>query len=427
LAEQGFPVHLVERTDQLGGNLRNIYFLSDIGGTSSAESSISDPQAYLRELIGKVESHPLINIHLETELIETGGFRGNFESKLKDKLGRITPIYHGATIVATGGREYRGKEYGLDQDPRVITQTDFEAMLANKPELPNSVVMIQCIGPAEKYCARTCCSITLKNALELKKLNPTAQITVLFKDMRTYGFRERLYTEARRQGVLFVRYDDEHKPQISNPQSPASDQPLTVNVYDPSLGRDLTLSADLLVLSNPIIPAQGAKELGTVLKVSADMDGFFLEAHVKLRPVDFASDGIFMAGLAHYPKFLDESIIQAQAAASRASIILSKESITSSARVAVIDPEKCVGCLTCVRTCPYDVPKIKMDFTGVGGILGAAFVEPAMCHGCGSCVAECPAKAIQLMHYTDVQMLAKVDALFERPQPAVVPIDSIEG
>ncbi len=479
LADQGFPVHLVERTAQLGGNLRNIYFLSDSSQGSGTRnhkdlvpgSSSLDPQAYLRELIGKVESHPLINIHRETQVIETGGFQGAFESKLRDARGRITPIHHGATIVATGGREYRGKEYGLGQDPRVMTQLDFEALLVDKEtrregdketrregdreiptpysQLPDSVVMIQCIGPAEKYCARTCCTTALKNALKLKELQPNAQITILFKDMRTYGFRERLYTEARRQGILFLRYDDEHKPTISGfrlpasdsdhrppttdqptnqPTSPPANQPtnqLTIKAWDPSLGRELTLKADLLVLSSPIIPAEGAKELGTVLKVPVDMDGWFLEAHVKLRPVDFASDGIFMAGLAHYPKFLDESIIQAQAAAARAAIILSKDYITSSGRVAVVDSAKCVGCLTCVRICPYDVPKVKADFSGVGGIVGAAFIEPAACHGCGSCVAECPAKAIQLMHYTDAQMLAKVDALFK--PPAVVLVEAIEA
>lgn len=294
--------------------------------------------------------------------------------------------------------------------------------------------MILCVGPAEKYCARTCCSTALKNALKLKELNPNAQITILFKDMRTYGFKERLYTEARRQGILFIRYDDAHKPIVDHQQSPIPSpqypipnaQPLSIKVWDAPLGRELTLTADLLVLANPIIPAQGAKELGTVLKVPVDMDGFFLEAHVKLRPVDFASDGIFMAGLAHYPKFLDESIIQAQAAAARAAIVLSKDYITSSARVAVVDQSKCVGCLTCVRICPYDVPKIKVDFSGVGGITGAAFIEPAVCHGCGSCVAECPAKAIQLMHYTDAQMLAKVDALFKPLEAAIVSVEAIK-
>jgi heterodisulfide reductase subunit A-like polyferredoxin len=183
----------------------------------------------------------------------------------------------------------------------------------------------------------------------------------------------------------------------------------------------------LLVLSTPIVPPEGARQLASRLKLSIDMDGFFLEAHVKLRPVDFAADGVFMAGLAHYPKFLDETISQAQAAASRAASILSQKTMLTNARVAHVDPIKCVGCLTCVRICPYDVPVVSNDFTGIGNILGAASIEPAICHGCGTCASECPAQAIQLMHYTDAQTLTKVDALFEQepPEAGFVPIESI--
>jgi heterodisulfide reductase subunit A-like polyferredoxin len=187
-----------------------------------------------------------------------------------------------------------------------------------------------------------------------------------------------------------------------------------VRVWEPVLGKTLTLKPDLLVLSTPMVPSPGARELATKLKVAVDMDNFFLEAHVKLRPVDFASDGIFMCGLAHYPKFLDESIIQAQAAASRAATILSQQAITSCGRVAVVNQARCVGCLTCVRICPYQVPKMAANLTGVGNIIGAAQIEPTICQGCGICAAECPAKAIQLTHYTDAQTLTKLDALFER-------------
>ena len=193
------------------------------------------------------------------------------------------------------------------------------------------------------------------------------------------------------------------------------------------LGREMTLTPDLVVLSNPTVPSEGAHRLATALKVPLDLDGFFLEAHVKLRPVDFASEGLSMAGLAHYPKFLDESIIQAQAAAARAASILAQDTRTSNARVAVVDADKCVGCLTCVRTCPFDVPQIRADLLGVGGIVGAAFIEPVACQGCGTCVSECPAKAIQLMHYTDAQTLVKVDALFgQARQPDLIPVESIQ-
>jgi len=423
LAGQGFPVHLVERTGQLGGGLRQ---------TCNAQS-------YLRELIAQVESHPLIRVHLETELIETGGFRGNFESKLRSKDGLITEIAHGATVVATGGQEYRGPEYGLGTDPRIITQTDFEALLANtlsaipNTPYPTSVVMIQCIGPAEQYCSRTCCATALINALKLKELNPNAQITILYKDMRTFGFKEKLYTEARKAGVLFIRYDDEHKPeivnlksQISNLKSPReasnTQYPISIKVLEPMLGRDITLTPDLVVLSEPMIPADGAKELGSTLKVPTDLDGWFLEAHVKLRPVDFASDGIFMAGACHYPKFLDEAIAQAQAAASRAATILSRETLTAGGIVAQVNAEQCVGCLTCVRICPYDVPKIQMNLSGVGRIAGAAYIEPATCHGCGICAGECPAKAIRLVNYADSQVMAKIESLFADTASVNMPV-----
>jgi heterodisulfide reductase subunit A-like polyferredoxin len=226
-----------------------------------------------------------------------------------------------------------------------------------------------------------------------------------------------LYTQAREAGVLFIHYEFDRKPEVISESTVAGEEgELTIRVWEPVLNKTLTLKPDLLVLSTPMVPSPGARELATRLKVAVDMDEFFLEAHVKLRPVDFSSEGIFMCGLAHYPKLLDESIIQAQAAASRASTILSQEKIISSARVAAVDQSLCVGCLTCVRTCPYDVPKIAADLTGIGNIVGAAQIEPTICHGCGTCVAECPAKAIQLMHYTDAQVLAKLDALFERKQ-----------
>jgi heterodisulfide reductase subunit A-like polyferredoxin len=378
---------------------------------------------------------------MQTELLETSGFVGNFVSRLGEN-GREMSVRHGATIVATGGQEYRGEEYACGNDPRVITQQEFEGMLANRSNVPDNIVMIQCVGPAARYCSRICCTTALKNALKLKELNPAAQVTMLFKDIRTYGFKERLYTQAREAGVLFVHYDDEHEPQVEvnsqasnvNQQAPiqqASIQqassvnrqsvignPLVVRAWEPMLGQELVLTPDLVVLSTPIVPAEGARELANRLKVPRDLDGFFLEAHIKLRPVDFASDGIFMAGLAHYPKFLDETIVQAQAAAARAAAILAQETLMASARVAVVDADRCVACLTCVRLCPYNVPKVKATFSGVGGIIGAAHVEPAACHGCGICAAECPAKAIQLLHSTDLQMLTKIDSLFV---PAMLP------
>ena len=432
LAEQGFPVHLVERESQLGGNLRNVFYLPTV---NSQQSTINnDPQAFLREIVARVERNPLITVHCNTELLDTTGFVGNFVSRLAGGA----EIRHGVTIVATGGKEYRGDEYGYGQDPRIITQQEFEAMLAGlQPACfrPQSVVMIQCIGPAEKYCGRICCATALKNAMQLKRLNPAAEITVLYRDLRAYGFQERLYTEARRAGVRFIRYDFDRKPKVEIPTSNPSaslrtslqsfdsaqdkppisnlQSPISIQVWEPILGRDIELHPDLLVLSTPLVPADGARELGSKLKVPVDADGWFLEAHVKLRPVDFASEGLFLAGAAHYPKLIDETIVQAKAAASRAATILTRESLTAGGAVAIVAPEKCTGCLTCVRICPYHVPKIMADITGAGGIVGAAYVEPAICQGCGICASECPAKAISLMHYRDAQVMVKVDALFE--------------
>jgi len=233
-------------------------------------------------------------------------------------------------------------------------------------------------------------------------------VTVIYRDIRTYGFRERIYEEARRAGVMFVRYDFDRKPEVEFGGSA-----LHVVVQDETLARRLDLRPDLLVLSMPVIPSQGAQELATRLKTPVDLDGFFLEAHVKLRPVDFSTDGFFVAGMAHYPKFLGESIAQAQAAAARAATILSRDTLEVGGIVAQVDEAECVGCLTCVRICPYDVPRIRTDLIGVGRIEGAAYIEPAKCHGCGICVGECPAMAIQLLHYRNVQIEAKIAALME--------------
>jgi heterodisulfide reductase subunit A-like polyferredoxin len=225
--------------------------------------------------------------------------------------------------------------------------------------------------------------------------------------------------------VRFVHYDFDRKPEVrlNGPESP-----VTIDVIDPTLNRTLRLTPDLLVLSMPIVPPEGIRELASKLKLPLDMDGFFLEAHVKLRPVDFSAEGVFMAGMAHYPKLLDETIAQAQAAASRAARVLAQETMVTNARVAVVDPMRCVGCLTCVRICPYGVPTVDSEYLGVGNIVGAAYIEPAVCHGCGTCVSECPAQAIQLNHYTDDQTLEKLDALFniDLLDEDFVPVKSIE-
>jgi heterodisulfide reductase subunit A-like polyferredoxin len=411
LADQGFPVHMIERESELGGNLRHLrYFTPEF----TASPQVTSPCEYLSKIVSRIQEHPLIQVHLETELNDTSGFKGNFTSTLL-KDNQPLEVEHGVIIIATGGSEYKGNEYSYGENPRILTQLEFEDHLAKSETMddyPQSVLMIQCIGPAEKFCSRLCCMTALKNALKLKELNPNADVTIIYRDIRTYGFKERLYTEARRVGVRFINYDFDRKPEIMVNDKESQKSQINVRVWEPILGKDVSINPDLVVLSTPVEPSQGAHELATQLKVPVDIDGFFLEAHVKLRPVDFSTEGVFMAGMAHYPKTLDETIAQAQAAASRAASVLSQERMLTNARVALVDPLICVGCLTCVRICPYDVPQVRNEYTGIGDITGAAYIESAICHGCGTCASECPARAIQLMHYKDAQTLAKVDALF---------------
>ncbi len=417
LAESGFPVHLVEKEPRLGGSLRAAYITQ----------GDRDPRQTLSDLLSRVSENDNITVHTGARIVDHTGFMGNFTSIIHTTHGKRSQIKHGVTILATGAKEYQGPEYGHHRSPFVITQRDFEAMLGGErafPEnwLPRSVVMIQCVGPAQEYCSRTCCTSALSNALYAKEHIQDLDVTVLYKDIRTYGFKERLYTRAREQGVIFLRYDETHPPRVDFPHgTPTQTEEVSravIQAWDSTLQRVVHLEPDLLVLSMPLVPNPDTGELATRFKVSVDEDGFFLEAHVKLRPVDFATEGVFMAGAAHYPKLLDETLVQAQAAASRAARVLSRETLTAGGRVARVDPHKCTGCLTCVRICPYEVPVIQPDQTGVGQVMGAAYIEPAVCQGCGSCAAECPAHAIQLQHYQDDQMRDKVRALVSPPELA---------
>lgn len=435
LADQGYPVVLVEKSNRLGGNLLKVHFGLDEWGAggglpSQGETDIIPPQAFLAKLVTAVHAHPHIDLHMNTQLASTRGFMGNFTSTLepvgeKRKENECIQLQHGVAILATGGKEYRGDEYGYGNSQKIVTGQEFEQLLsrhdmgkskAGDVELPDSLVMILCVGPANKYCARICCTTALKNALALKKLKPEARVTVIYKDIRTYGFKERLYTRARESGVIFIQYDDNSQPQVSVDQN---SQPLEVSVWESIIGKHIKLTPDMLMLSNPVIPSSAAQELSERLKVQLDTNGFFLEAHVKLRPVDFSSEGVFMAGIAHYPKLLEESIVQAQAAAARAATLLSHDTITTGGKIAIVNQDLCVGCLTCVRSCAYGAASIQPDMTGIGNIPGAANIEAALCQGCGVCAGACPAGAIEMMHSTNQQMMAKIDALFEtqRPEP----------
>jgi heterodisulfide reductase subunit A-like polyferredoxin len=415
LADQGFPVHLIEREDALGGSLRETYF-------SIPTFDTKKPQEVLADLTAKINKNPRITCHLQTEISDISGFAGNFTSHLRDVNGEHTEIKHGVTIVATGGQEYHGPEYGYGSHPKILTQSELETSLAAKVGLPTlspppeidletikQVIMIQCIGPAKRYCARTCCNTALKNAILLKMEQPDTQVIVLYKDIRTYGTYERLYKDAREKGVIFLRYDDDNQPQVHHTEG----ESLQIKVIDPILHKQLSFEPDLLVLSMPLVPSEGNRSLASKLKVTVDQNGWFLEAHVKLRPVEFASDGIFLAGVAHYPKMLDEAIVQAQAAVSRAATILTHPERKAGGAIAHVNPELCVGCLTCVRVCPFQVPRIDAQMQGVGGLWGAAYIEPSICQGCGTCVGACPAQAIELLHYQHAQVESQVFSIFE--------------
>ena len=397
IADQGFDVHLVEKDAALGGNLRNVH--------TTLERA--DVQAYLGGLVAKVESHPKIHVYVNATPASIGGHVGNFKSVLR-VAGSEKPISHGVVIVATGGQERPTAAYLHGQNPHVTTQSKLEAALAGgvlPPELgakPNpTVVMIQCVesrNDEHSYCSRVCCSEAVKNALEIKSRLPGARVVVLGRDIRTYGFREVYFQKAREAGVLFVRY-----PEKSDPVVVEEDGKLKVTVHDGSSNRDLVLRPDLLVLSVGIAPAAGNPVLSGLLRSALTADGFFLEAHPKLRPVDLANEGEFLCGLAHSPRFIDETIAQAQAAAGRASTILSKAFLEIPGQVARVNPEDCVACATCVKVCPYGAPMINS--------LNKAEIQGAKCMGCGSCAASCPARTITLQHQEDEALVAMLDEL----------------
>ena len=400
IADSGYDVHLVERSQTLGGNLQNLYYVAEG----------YNPQRLLRDLINRVRAHTRIIVHTRTEVVKHSGHVGYFRTELRTRRNGVSDpvlLEHGVTIVATGAQEAR--QHSLLENPQVITQQELEEKIIHHPEdiaALNDVVMIQCVKVegTQFYCSRICCTNTIKNAIRLKLFNPNCQVTVLYKNVVTYGFREEYYTEARRLGVLFVRYTDEKPPEVV-----FKDKQLFVQVYDLSLDRMLTLPSDLIPMSMPITPSEGTQQLAKMLQVPISSEGFYEEAQLKLRPMDFMRDGIFLAGMAHYPKFIEESISHALAASGRALSLLSQKTLYLGGVIAEVDPDKCVGCLTCMRTCPFEIPLIVSEEgrPGVGGLGGAAFIDPALCQGCGTCTGECPANAIQLIHYTDEQMMLK--------------------
>jgi len=394
LARQGFEVHLVEREKELGGHLRFIHYLLE---------GNEDPQERLKALINAVNENSKIHVYTETQVTEVSGFVGNFKSKLHQNNGEEKEIEHGVVIVATGAVEYKPTEYLYGKDPRVMTQHELEEKIANGQFKAKNIVMIQCVGARNDErpnCARVCCGQAIKNALKIKEKDPDAEVYVLYKDMRAYGFKEDYYRDAATKGVLFVNYSDERKPQVVNDNGT-----LKVTFYEPIIGKEIEIEPDALVLSAATIPNPDNKRLAEMLKVPLTKDGFFLEAHMKLRPVDFATDGVFLCGMAHSPKYIDESIAQACAAAARATTILAKDTLEMEGIIANVSEDLCSGCRICEPICPYGAIEMKDK----NGKLVAHVIE-ALCKGCGACGTACPTKAIVMGHFTNEEILAQVRA-----------------
>jgi heterodisulfide reductase subunit A len=394
IAQQGFPVHLVEKESTLGGMARRIDRTLD-GGLV---------QPYLAGLIDRIATHPKITLHLKSAVKKVDGHVGDFISTIVTD-GKNNEVEHGVVIVASGAQEHTPRTFGYGASDKVVTQLELSDRIArNELALPEKAVvaMILCVEQRtadRPYCSRVCCTTAVKNALLVRERYPQARIVVLYREMRTYGFREAAYREARDKGVLFVRYDEKRPPEVT------SDRELTVHVTEGVMARELVMKPDLLVLAPPIVARDDRRELSELLRVPLNADGFFLEAHVKLRPVDFASEGLFLCGTAHAPKFISETISQANAVAARSASILSRKVMPVGAEIAWVDPEKCISCMTCVHVCPYQAPQI--------GENNKAEVQAAVCMGCGSCTASCPAKAISLHHYLDAQILGAINSLLK--------------
>jgi len=404
LADQGFDVFLVEKRTELGGNLRRVHYLIDG----------EDPQAALNGIIERTRANDRIRLFTDADIESIEGSIGGFTTRVCSN-GDTTELAHGVAVVATGGREYRPTEYLYGQDERVITQLELEERLANDGDWltvgqrgrPRTVVMIQCVGSRDEerpYCSRLCCAEAIKNALQIKQRSPEPNVYVLYRDIRVYGFKERFYTRARKQNVAFVRYDAESKPVVSR-----NGDGLKVEVLDQTLGMPIEIAADLVVLSAGVVANDEDEQTAKLLKVPLDRNGFFLEAHMKLRPVDFATGGVFLCGLAHAAKTVEESIGQAQAAAARAAAVLSQDRLELEATISQVVDENCDGCAYCIDPCPADAISL-IEYMSKGTVKKTVEVDETACLGCGCCQATCPKAGIRVRGFTLDQLYAQVYA-----------------
>jgi heterodisulfide reductase subunit A len=399
IANQGHDVHLLEKEKDLGGMARrHAHTLEGL-----------DVQAYLQDLIRKVYQHPLIHVSHDATVTDVSGYVGNFVTTVEAE-GRVKTIQHGAAVIAIGADVYQPTEYLYGKDERVMTHLEVGEQIARgekKVVGAQSLVMIQCVGCRNEdrnYCSRICCSHAVKNALKLKEINPEMDIHILFRDMRTYGFREDFYREASEKDVKFIRYTVEDKPQVE--AAVEEGRPvLRVTVTDPILGKRLVIDTELLSLAAAVIPAASTKDVAGLFKVTLSQDDFFKEAHVKLRPVEFAADGVYLCGMAHYPKHIPEAINQAYGAAGRVLTLLSHDTVTASGSVCEVKDNDCVSCGACITACTYGAIAFRETPQG-----RKAWVNPVLCKGDGLCNAKCPTNAIVLKHFTDEELLSQIDA-----------------
>jgi heterodisulfide reductase subunit A len=399
IADQGHAVHLLEKDADLGGAARRIHTTLDG----------QDVQAYLRDLIHQVYRHPSIHVYTDAVITEATGYVGNFETRVTSERG-LSTIEHGVAVIAVGAEEYKPAEYLYGQDDRVMTHLDLGERIARKDETvvnARSIVMIQCVGCRNEdrnYCSRVCCSHSIKNALKLKTINPEMDVTILFRDMRTYGFNEDYYREASSRDVRFIRWTPDDPPGVEAAKADGRSV-LRVVVTDPILDQQLAIDADLLALAAAVVPSAGAGEISRFFKVPLGPDGFFQEAHVKLKPVEFAAAGVYLCGMAHYPKHIPEAVNQAYGAAGRALTLLSHDIVTVSGSVCAVTENKCIGCGACISVCTYGAIEFRKTRQGQ-----KAIVNPVICKGDGLCNAVCPTGAIVLKHFTDEELLAQIDA-----------------
>ena len=408
LARQGFDVYLVEKERKLGGNLKNIHYT--LNG--------KEVHPFLEKLKREVEDQENIKTFKGYELKSFSGSVGDFRSIITrvpqgEECGsghtHTRDLEHGIIIVATGGKVHSPDEYHYEKSKRIVTQQELEDLIFSDPLIRDlkRIVMIQCVGSRNDdrpYCSRICCGQAIKNALRLKELNERIEIFIFYRDIRTYGFMEDYYARALEKGILFIRYVPERRPEIK-----IDGEKLSLSFHELILDMKAEINPDLVVLSTPVVP-EGNQELARLLKVPVTGDGFFMEAHMKLRPIDFATEGIFLCGMAHYPKYIRETISQAEGAAARAATILSQDMIISSGAVCVVDEAECIGCGLCEKVCPYDAVTLYEAEEGL-----KAKVIPTVCKGCGACNAKCPTGAITNQHYSDHQILSQIDAVYSVP------------